>query len=153
MNDVVFNPALSSDNEVVGFKSTGISISDIIKPSLLISIAIAIITIYFSCNILPAMNYQARQLNHELSKKRPDVEFDENIYSDLIPNHIVKFKTRDKENKSKFYDIIIHQVFNNRLNRSVIADSVILSSNDESIMFKLTITPFIEVSSPNIKQQ
>ena len=24
---------------------------------------------------------------------------------------------------------------------------------DESIMFKLTITPFIEVSSPNIKQQ
>lgn len=128
---------LSSDNEVVGFKSTGISVLDIVKPSLFTSIIIAIITIYFSCNILPAMNYKARQLNHELSKKRPDVEFDENIYSDLIPNHIVKFKTRDKQNKSKFYDIIIHQVFNNRLNRSVIADSVVLSSNDESIMFNL----------------
>ena len=43
------------------------------------------------------MNYGSRKLNHELSRKRPDIEFDENIYSDLIPNHIVKFKERDKE--------------------------------------------------------
>tara|TARA_B100000676_G_scaffold162380_1_gene159726 strand:- start:1287 stop:2594 length:1308 start_codon:yes stop_codon:yes gene_type:complete len=128
---------LSSENEVVGFKSTGIRVLEIIKPSLITSVFIAIITIYFSCNILPIMNYKARQLNHELTKKRPDVEFEENIYSDLIPNHIMKFKTRDKENKSKFYDIIIHQVFNNRLNRTVIADSVLLNSNDENIMFNL----------------
>ena len=128
---------LSSDNEIIGFKSTGIKVFDIIKPSLFSSILIALITIYFSCNILPIMNYKARQLNYELSKKRPDVEFEENIYSDLIPNHIMKFKTRDQKNKSKFYDVIIHQVFNNSLNRTVIADSVILTSNDENIMFNL----------------
>ena len=128
---------LSSDNEVVGFKSSGIRMYDIIQPSLFSATIIACITIYFSCNVLPKMNYQARKLNHELSRKRPDVEFEENIYSDLIPNHIVKFKERDKTNKSKFYDIIIHQIYNNRLTRSVIADSVIINSNNENIMFNL----------------
>ena len=128
---------LSSENEVIGFKSSGIRIYDIIKPSFFSATIIACITIYFSCNVLPKMNYQARKLNHELSRKRPDVEFEENIYSDLIPNHIVKFKERDKINKSKFYDIIIHQIYNNRLTRTVIADSVIINSNNEDIMFNL----------------
>ena len=128
---------LSSDNEVVGFKSSGIRIYDIIQPSFFSAVIIACITIYFSCNVLPKMNYQARKLNHELSRKRPDVEFEENIYSDLIPNHIVKFKERDKKNKSKFYDIMIHQIYNNRLTRSVIADSVIINSNNQDIMFNL----------------
>ena len=128
---------LSSDNEVVGFKSSGIKMYDIIQPSLFSATIIACITIYFSCNVLPKMNYQARKLNHELSRKRPDVEFEENIYSDLIPNHIMKFKERDKVNKSKFYDIIIHQIYNNRLTRTVIADSVIINSNNQDIMFNL----------------
>jgi len=128
---------LSSDNEVVGFKSSGIRMYDIIQPSFFSAVIIACITIYFSCNVLPKMNYQARKLNHELSRKRPDVEFEENIYSDLIPNHIVKFKERDKDNKSKFYDIMIHQIYNNRLTRSVIADSVIINSNNQDIMFNL----------------
>ena len=128
---------LSSDNEVVGFKSSGIRMYDIIQPSFFSAVIIACITIYFSCNVLPKMNYQARKLNHELSRKRPDVEFEENIYSDLIPNHIVKFKERDKNNKSKFYDIMIHQIYNNRLTRSVIADSVIINSNNQDIMFNL----------------
>ena len=128
---------LSSNNEIVGFSSSGIKLSDIIKPTLFTTIIISIITIYFSCNVLPKMNYESRKLNHELSRKRPDVEFDENIYSDLIPNHIVKFKERDKKNKSKFYDIIIHQISNNKLSRSIISDSVIINSNNTDIMFNL----------------
>ena len=129
---------LSSNNEILGFKASGIKSFNIIKPSFFSSIIIALITIYFSCNILPKMNYKARKLNHELSRKRPDIEFEENIYSDLIPNHIIKFKKRNKNNKAKFHDIIIHQIFNNRLKRTVIADSVIINSNDQDIMFNLS---------------
>ncbi len=128
---------LSSDNEIVGFKASGIKTFDIIKPSFFSATIIAIITIYFSCNVLPQMNHKARKLNYELSRKRPDIEFEENIYSDLIPNHIVKFKERDKNNKAKFYDVLIHQIYNNRLKRTVIADSVIINSNNQDMMFNL----------------
>ena len=128
---------LSSNNEVIGFKASGINTFKIIKPSLIISIFICLITIYFSCNVLPEMNYKARQLNRELSQKRPDIEFEENIYSDIIPNHIIKFKKRSKNNKSKFYDVLIHQISNNKLKRSIISDSVNIISNDENILFDL----------------
>ena len=41
---------LSSNNEIVGFSSSGIKLYDIIKTPLFTTIIISIITIYFSCN-------------------------------------------------------------------------------------------------------
>ena len=113
---------LSSNNEILGFKASGINTFRIIKPALITSIFICVLTIYFSCNILPQMNYNARKLNRELAQKRPDVEFEENIYSNIIPNHIIKFKKRNKTDKTKFYDVIIHQISNNKIKRSIISD-------------------------------
>ena len=83
------------------------------------------------------MNHKSRNLNRELIKKRPDVEFEENIYSDIIPNHIIKFDKRDKKNKKKFYDVNIYQMANNNLKRSIVADSVIINSNDEYVELDL----------------
>ena len=128
---------LSSNNEIIGFKASGINTIKIIKPALVTSIFICLATIYFSCNILPKMNFKARKLNHELAQKRPDVEFEESIYSDIIPNHLIKFEKRDKQNKSKFYGIIIHQISNNKLKRSIISDSVIINSDEKNVVFDL----------------
>jgi len=83
------------------------------------------------------MNHKSRNLNRELIKKRPDVQFEENIYSDIIPNHIIKFDRRDKKNKKKFYDVNIYQITNNNLKRSIVADSVIINSNDKYVELDL----------------
>ncbi len=128
---------LSSNNEIIGFNASGIKPFSIIKPSLFVSIIICVFMIYFNCNILPDMNHKSRNLNRELIKKRPDVEFEENIYSDIIPNHIIKFDRRDKKNKKKFYDVNIYQITNNNLKRSIVADSVIINSNDEYVELDL----------------
>jgi len=93
--------------------------------------------IYFNCIILPDMNHKSRNLNRELIKKRPDVEFEENIYSNIIPNHIIKFDRRDKKNKKKFYDVSIYQMQNNNLKRSIVSDSVIINSSDKYIELDL----------------
>ena len=128
---------LSSNNEIIGFNASGIKSFSIIKPSLLVSIIICAFMIYFNCNVLPDMNHKSRNLNRELIKKRPDVEFEENIYSNIIPNHIIKFNRRDKKNKKKFYDVSIYQMLNNSLKRSIVSDSVIINSNDEYIELDL----------------
>ena len=128
---------LSSNNEIVGFNASGIKPFNIMKPSLIVSIVVCAFMIYFNCNILPNMNHKSRNLNRELIKKRPDVEFEENIYSDIIPNHIIKFDKRDKKNKKKFYDVNIYQMANNNLKRSIVADSVIINSNDEYVELDL----------------
>ena len=128
---------LSANNEIVGFNSSGIRTIDIIAPSLVVAIVISSLTVYFSCNILPKMNYKSRKLNYELRKKRPDVAFEENIYSNLIPNHTIKFDRRDKNNKSKFHDVIIHQTMHNTLKRTIASDSVVINSNKTDIMLDL----------------
>ena len=128
---------LSSNNEIVGFNASGIKPFNIMKPSLIVSIVVCAFMIYFNCNILPNMNHKSRNLNRELIKKRPDVEFEENIYSNIIPNHIIKFDKRDKKNKKKFYDVNIYQMANNNLKRSIVADSVIINSNDEYVELDL----------------
>ena len=128
---------LSSNNEIIGFNASGIKSFDIKKPSLLVSVIICAFMIYFNCNILPDMNHKSRNLNRELIKKRPDVEFEENIYSDIIPNHIIKFDRRDKKNKKKFYDVNIYQITNNNLKRSIVSDSVIINSNDSYVELDL----------------
>ena len=128
---------LSSNNEIIGFNASGIKPINIIKPSLLVSVIICAFMIYFNCNILPNMNHKSRNLNRELIKKRPDVQFEENIYSDIIPNHIIKFDRRDKKNKKKFYDVNIYQITNNNLKRSIVADSVIINSNDKYVELDL----------------
>ena len=66
--------------------------------------------IYFNCEILPNMNIKARQLNYSLIKKRPDVEFEEGIYSDAIPNHLIIFNHRDKYDPQKFHDVLYHYI-------------------------------------------
>ena len=128
---------LSSNNEIIGFNASGIKPFDIQKPSLLVSVFICAFMIYFNCNILPDMNHKSRNLNRELIKKRPDVQFEENIYSDIIPNHIIKFDRRDKKNKKKFYDVNIYQITNNNLKRSIVSDSVIINSNDRYVELDL----------------
>ena len=128
---------LASNNEIIGFNASGIKPFNIIKPSLLVSIIICAFMIYFNCIILPDMNHKSRNLNRELIKKRPDVEFEENIYSNIIPNHIIKFDRRDKKNKKKFYDVSIYQMQNNNLKRSIVSDSVIINSSDKYIELDL----------------
>ena len=128
---------LSSNNEIVAFRASGINDIKIIKPTFIISIFICLITIYFSSNILPEMNYKAWKFNRELKHKRPDIGFDANIYENDIPNHIIKFKKRNKTNKSKFYDVTIDQFSNNKLKRTIIADSVNIESDNQNILFDL----------------
>jgi len=128
---------LSSNNEIVAFRASGINDIRIIKPTFIISVFICLITIYFSSNILPEMNYNASKLSRNLTHKRPDIGFDANIYENDIPNHIIKFKKRDQINKSKFYDVTIDQFSNNKLKRTIVADFVKIQSDNKNILFDL----------------
>ena len=131
---------LSSNNEVLGLKSSGIKIFSIIKAPLIASIIISVIMIIFSCDTVPEMNHKSRQLFLELKQKRPDVEFEEGIWETLPPIRNeqlnIKFNKRSKNDKSKFYDVTIHQIISNKLKRTILADSVKIINND-NIIFDL----------------
>jgi len=128
----------SSDNEITAMKATGISTFNLLRAPLLFAFIVACIMIYFNNIILPDMNHQARSLSVNMSKKRPDLQFAEGVFTEAIPNYSIYVDRRENiKGKNIFFDI---NIFNNRENssqRTITASSGTLGSMDDGIILHL----------------
>tara|TARA_B100001142_G_scaffold301645_1_gene327450 strand:- start:18200 stop:19519 length:1320 start_codon:yes stop_codon:yes gene_type:complete len=78
---------LSSDNEITAFKASGISMNKLILPALIFGLVVFSLITPFNLWVLPEMNHNVRKISHEISRNRPDIEFNEqllNSFSDKI---------------------------------------------------------------------
>ena len=78
---------LSSDNEITAFKASGISMNKLILPALTFGLIVFSLITPFNLWVLPEMNHNVRKISHEISRNRPDIEFNEqllNSFSDKI---------------------------------------------------------------------
>ena len=80
---------LSSDNEITAMRATGISTIKLLRAPLLFGVIVAAVMTYFNNQILPDMNHNARSLSVNISKKRPDLEFSEGLFTEAIPNYSI----------------------------------------------------------------
>jgi lipopolysaccharide export system permease protein len=85
----------SSDNEITILKSSGISIYKIILPSIYLGIFLTLIMIYFSDQILPESNHQARAMFGAIKQKKPTLQLEEHIFFEIhkytfVVDHIEK---------------------------------------------------------------
>ena len=95
---------LSSDNEITAFKASGISYNKLIYPALMFGLAVFLILIPFNLWILPEMNHNVRKLSLEISRNRPDVEFNEQLLNNLADKTIY---LGERKNNNSFSDVII----------------------------------------------
>ena len=86
---------LSADNEISALRSVSFSYLRLIIPALIFSIIITCIMIYFNNQILPEMNHKARMLSSDISRKRPDLDFDIGYFIDAIPQYNFLLGSRD----------------------------------------------------------
>ena len=127
---------LSSDNEITAMRATGISTIKLLRAPLLFGVIVAAVMTYFNNQILPDMNHNARSLSVNISKKRPDLEFSEGLFTEAIPNYSIYVdKRREIDGVNHFYDI---NIFNNKDNGSqrtiTAAHGTIESINDGVIL-------------------
>lgn len=73
----------SADNEITILKSSGISIYKIIRPSLYLGIILTVIMIYFSDQILPESNHQAKKMFQAVREKKPTLQLEEHIFYEI----------------------------------------------------------------------
>jgi lipopolysaccharide export system permease protein len=73
----------SADNEITILKSSGISIYKIIRPSLYLGIFLTIIMIYFSDQILPESNHQAKMMFKAVREKKPTLQLEEHVFYEI----------------------------------------------------------------------
>ena len=130
---------LSSDNEISGFRASGISYFKFLRPSLFFGIILIILMIPFNLWILPEMNHNIRKLSYKISKERPDIDIKEYMLNDIYQKTIY---VGSRINNSTFSDIIIFNKDNIKNQSTILAetghftplnDGLLLDLNEGSI--------------------
>ena len=125
---------LSSDNEIAAMRSISASYFKLMAPAMLLGCIIAGLMIYFNNQILPEMNHKARMLSSDISRKRPDLDFDVGYFIDAIPQYNILLGSRDGE---VFQDITIFSNKEARKQQTIIASSGTISAVDDGVVLHL----------------
>ena len=128
----------SSDNEITAMKATGISTFNLLRAPLLFAFIVAGVMIYFNNIILPDMNHKARSLSVNMSKKRPDLEFTEGVFTEAIPDYSIYVDRRENiDGVNVFFDINIFNSRESSEQRTITANTGTLGSMDGGIILHL----------------
>ncbi|MBA3005773.1 MAG: LptF/LptG family permease [Proteobacteria bacterium] len=96
MGMIIAFSRLSSDTEILAFKANGISIYTILPPVIMVSMAIAGITGYFSIKLIPTGEIAMKQLLFQLAKEKIDKGIKENAFTEALGDVVVYVQSIDK---------------------------------------------------------
>jgi len=115
---------LSSDNEIVAIKASGISLYRIIAPVLVAAAALCAFCIWFGNSILPDMNHRARLLTSDIARKRPTLTLEPGVVFEVTPSlHLSARVIKESEGHSKLWGIIVDDYSEPDVTQTVFADS------------------------------
>ena len=125
---------LSADNEIAAMRSVSVSYLRLLGPALVFSCIIAGLMMYFNNQVLPEMNHKARMLSSDISRKRPDLDFDVGYFIDAIPQYNFLLGSRDGE---VFSEITIFSNRDGRKQQTITASSGTISTVNEGVLLHL----------------
>src|SRR5664279_2886102 len=110
-------------SELSALKSSGIPLQRIMRPLVLLIGIIAVISFFFSNNVLPYSTEKARTLLWDIRRKKPDINIQAGTFYNGVPDFSIKIATKDPVT-NRMNNVIIYDHRERRGNYSVIlADS------------------------------
>lgn len=108
LSSIMTMGSMGEHYELVGFKSAGISLRQIMWPLVVISFFLVITAFYFSNNVLPAANLKMFSLLYDVRQQRPAFNIVEGVYYKGIENYVIKVDDKDADGQTlhgiKIYD-------------------------------------------------
>jgi lipopolysaccharide export system permease protein len=137
---------LSSDNEITAMRSSGTGFLQLLLPAIGFGTVITILMIIFNNFALPEMNHKARLLSSDLSRKRPDLEFEVGYFIDTLPENNILLGGRKDD---LFTDIIIFNKATDISQRTVTAREGTIETLEDGVLLNLTDGVIHELSTRN----
>jgi lipopolysaccharide export system permease protein len=110
-------------NELSALKSSGIPLQRIMRPLVILIGFIAIISFFFSNNVLPYSTNKARTLLWDIRRKKPDINIQAGTFYNGVPDFSIKITTKDPVT-NRLDNLLIYDHREKRGNYAVIlADS------------------------------
>ncbi len=89
--------SLGENYELVALKSAGISLTRIMWPLVVVSMALVLSAFYFSNNVLPAANLKFGSLLYDIRQQRPAFNIIEGVYYKGIDNYVIKVEKKEND--------------------------------------------------------
>lgn len=89
---------LSSDNEIVAIKASGVNLFTLILPLLIVGIILSLILVVFNDRVIPYAHYAAKKTLMEVGIKNPTAALEPGVFIDSFEGYIL-FIYRIDENK------------------------------------------------------
>ncbi len=131
--------SLGEKYELVAMKAAGISLSNVMKPLIVLSILISMGAFFFSNNVMPVANLKMFSVLNGVREKKPAVNIRPGIFYREIDGLAMKVASRDKDGRG-VNDIIIYDYTMpetgryNALNLVIAKKGLIDFSDDERFM-------------------
>jgi len=126
-------------SELSALKSSGIPLQRIMLPLMILIGFIAIVSFFFSNNVLPYSTAKARSLLYDIRRKKPDINIQAGTFYDGVPDFSIKITTKDPVT-NRLDNLIIYDHRQRRGNNAVIlADSgyMRLTSDETGLIMTL----------------
>jgi lipopolysaccharide export system permease protein len=140
-------------SELSALKSSGIPLQRIMRPLIVLIGFIAIISFFFSNNVLPYSTAKARTLLYDIRRKKPDINIQAGTFYNGVPDFSIKITTKDPVT-NRLNNLIIYDHRDKRGNTSVIlADSGYMKTTPDGtglIMILYNGYSFNEMEEKNI---
>ncbi|MCX8010019.1 MAG: LptF/LptG family permease, partial [Ignavibacteria bacterium] len=98
---------LTQENEFTILKSSGVSLLRLMTPVLIISIILCILLIEFNNKVLPDANYKNKNLMFDISRTKPTLKLEANVFSTEVSNYCILAREISK-NTNELFDLVIY---------------------------------------------
>jgi lipopolysaccharide export system permease protein len=144
---------LSSDREIDAIKASAIPVHRLILPVFVAAAILALFMIYFNNQILPDFNHDLRMMYYDISRTKPMMSLDPNVFNKDIPNYSILVQKIDQK-KDLLQGIFINDTSDPQYNKTIVAEhgNVAFLKQQERIIFTLYKGEIHEVEVKNIEQ-
>lgn len=141
--------SLGENYELVAMKSSGISLTSIMKPLFFIAILVTVTAFYFSNNILPNTNLRFTTLLWSVKEQRPELVLQEGVFTNEMDGYSIRVGSKDKKS-NMLKDLLIYDHTGNKTNESVtVADSGYLRITEDRKFMVLNLYNGVNYSEEN----
>jgi lipopolysaccharide export system permease protein len=142
-------------SELTALKSSGIPLRRIMRPLIVLIGAVAIVSFFFSNNVLPYATQKARVLLWDIRRKKPDINIQAGSFYNGVPDFSIKVGSKDPIT-NRLNNLIIYDHRDRRGNVSVtMADSGFMKATADGrglIMKLYNGSSFNEIEEKNVSQ-
>lgn len=140
-------------SELSALKSSGIPLQRIMRPLIVLIGSIALISFFFSNNVLPYSTEKARTLLWDIRRKKPDINIQEGTFYNGVPDFSIKITKKDPVN-NRLDNLIIYDHRDKKGNTSLIlADSGYMRSTPDGTGLKMILYngySYAEIEEKNV---